>query len=236
VVNGGEIATAQAEVGMTLPPPRRRVSDDEVIRTLRTAIQLVRPSAATLCRELQVGVCDWRFRLSRDRKMDAGATGHGEIVLNRGIVEYAANDEEVYLVVAHEIGHHAANHVARGTRNQMIGAVIGAVVVGLAAAATGTSPAPDAARTATQLGATIGHLSFSKEQEREADYIAALILYRAGVDLDTARGLLVSMAAGSHRMVTLFMDTHPAGPERIAAWDRAVAEIRASNGRVPPRA
>jgi hypothetical protein len=28
----------------------------------------------------------------------------------------------------------------------------------------------------------------SKEQEREADYLAAVILYRSGVDLDKARG------------------------------------------------
>ena len=43
---------------------------------------------------------------------------------------------------------------------------------------TGSSPGADATRSAAQLGARIGHLSFSKEQEREADYMAALILYR----------------------------------------------------------
>jgi predicted Zn-dependent protease len=235
-VNNGEIKAAQAEVRMTLPPQRRSVSDDEVVRTLRAAIQLVRPQASALCQEMEVGVCEWKFRLSRDGEMNAGAMGYGQIVLNRGIVEYAANDEEVCMVVAHEIGHHAANHVARGARNRMIGAVIGAAVVGLAAAASGTRPGADATRTAAQLGAQIGHLSFSKEQEREADYMAALILYRSGIDLDKARGLLMGMAAGEGRMATSFLDTHPAGPERIAAWDRAVAEIRASGGRLPQRA
>jgi predicted Zn-dependent protease len=235
-VSSGNIASAQAEVRMSLPPQRRLVSDDEVLQTLRAAIQLVRAPATHLCREMEVGVCNWNFRVSRDRTMDASAMGHGQIVLNRGIVEYAASDEEVCLVVAHEIGHHAANHIARATSNQMIGALIGVALVGLAGAAAGSSPDPHAARTAVQLGANIGRLSFSKEQEREADYMAALILYRAGVDLDKARGLLVGMAAGSRQMVTGFMDTHPAGPERIAAWDRAVAEIRASGGRLPQRA
>jgi hypothetical protein len=65
---------------------------------------------------------------------------------------------------------------------------------------------------------------------------ATLILYRAGVDLDKARGLLVTMAAISGRTATSFLDSHPAGPERVAAWDRAVAEIRASHGRLPQRA
>lgn len=235
-VSDGNIAAARAELRMSLPSRRRWVSDDEVLRTLRSAIQLVRAPATTLCREMEVGVCDWKFGVSRDREMNATAMGYGQIVLNRGIVEYAANDEEVCMVVAHEIGHHAANHIARGTSNQMIGALIGVALVGLAGAAAGSSPDPYAARTAARLGASIGQLSFSKEQEREADYMAALILYRAGVDLDKARGLLVGMAAGSRHMVTTFMDTHPAGPERIAAWDRAVAEIRASNGRLPQRA
>lgn len=219
-----------------VPAQRRWVSDDEAVQTLRTAIQRVRPPATALCHEMEVGVCDWRFRLSRDGEMNASASGNGLIVLNRGIVEHAANDEEVCMVVAHEIGHHAANHVARGTRNQMIGALIGVAVVGIAGAVAGSSPGARTTRSAAELGARIGHLSFSKEQEREADYMAALILYRAGIDLDKARGLLVTMAAGSRRMSTTFLDSHPAGPERVAAWDRAVAEIRAGGGRLPQRA
>ena len=235
-VSSGNIAAARAEIRMAAPPLPRSVSDDEAARTLRTAIQLVRAPAGNLCREMDVGVCEWNFSLSRSSEMNAGASGYGQIVLNRGIVEYAANEEEVCLVVAHEIGHHAANHIARGTSNRMIGALIGIAVVGLIGAAAGSSPGADATRSAARLGASIGGLSFSKEQEREADYMAALILYRAGVDLDKARGLLVTMAAGEGRMATGFLDSHPAGPERVAAWDRAVAEIRASNGRLPQRA
>ena len=235
-VSNGDIAMAQAEVRTAATPYRRWVSDDEAALTLRTAIQLVRAPAANLCHEMSVGVCDWKFRMSRDRELNAGAMGYGHIVLNRGIVEYANNEEEVCLVVAHEIGHHAANHVARGTRNQMIGALLGVAAVAVAGAIAGSNPGRGATESAAQLGATIGRLSYSKEQEREADYMAALILYRAGIDLDKARGLLVTMAASSGRMQTTFLDSHPAGPERVAAWDRAAAEIRASNGRLPQRA
>ncbi len=235
-VSNANIAMAQAEVRTAPTPYRRWVSDDEVALTLRTAIQLVRGPATNLCHEMNVGVCDWKFRMSRDRDLNAGAMGYGNIVLNRGIVEYANNEEEVCLVVAHEIGHHAANHVARGTRNQMIGALIGVAAVALAGAIAGSNPGSGATQSAAQLGATIGRLSYSKEQEREADYMAALILYRAGIDLDKARGLLVTMASGSGRMETTFLDSHPAGPERVAGWDRAVAEIRASSGRLPQRA
>jgi hypothetical protein len=41
-----------------------------------------------------------------------------------------------------------------------------------------------------------------KEQEREADDLSALILYRSGLDLDKARGFLIMMARGSGRRET----------------------------------
>ena len=235
-VGSGDIAMAQAEVRMAPPPQRRRVSDDEVVQTLRTSIQLVRGPAMNLCHEMNVGVCDWRFQMSRNRDLNAGAIGYGQVVLNRGIVEYANNEEEVCLVVAHEIGHHAANHVARGAANRMIGVFLGVAVVAAAGAIAGSNPSAATTRSAAQLGATLGSLSYSKEQEREADYIAALILYRSGIDLDKARGFLVTMARASGRKETGMLDSHPAGPERVAGWDQAVAEIRATNGRLPQRA
>lgn len=78
--------------------------------------------------------------------MNAGAGPNGLIVVNRGIVEYAANEEEVTLVIAHEIGHQAANHVAAGQRNQAIGAL--AVILRSAPRTGGCRNAPDERREA----------------------------------------------------------------------------------------
>lgn len=241
-LNDGNLSMAQTEVqGAGGPPQRRAVTDEQVVETLRSSLRRIRPPAAQVCREMNVGVCEWKFRAMKDRSMNAGAGANGLIVVNRGIVEYAANEEEVCLVIAHEIGHQAANHVAAGERNKAVGALIGAVLLGaLGAAASYGSSNPDLIRTGVETGAdvggAIGRLSFSKEQEREADYLAAVILYRSDVDLDKARGFLVTMARASGRKETGMLDTHPAGPERIAGWDRAVEEIRASNGRLPQRA
>jgi predicted Zn-dependent protease len=242
-INDGNLSMAQTEVqGAGGPPQRRAVTDEEVVETLRSALRRVRPPADQICREMNVGVCDWKFRALKDRSMNAGAGPNGLIVVNRGIVEYAANKDEVCLVIAHEIGHQAANHIATSQRNKATGALIGAILLGVvgAAASYGSYSSPNVTRSAMQAGAdiggAIGRISFSKEQEREADYLAAVILYRSGVDLDKARGFLVTMARASGRKETGMLDTHPAGPERIAGWDQAVAEIRASDGRLPQRA
>jgi predicted Zn-dependent protease len=169
---------------------------------------------------MNVGVCDWTFRAVRDSSLNAGSEPNGLITVNRGVVEYAANEEQVCMVIAHEMGHEAANHLAASRRNQTIGAVVGAVLLGAAGVALsgGRYGGADAIRSAmdsgANIGGAIGGISFSKEQEREADYLAALILYRAGVDLDKARGLLVTMARASSQRETGILDTHPAGPER----------------------
>ena len=191
---------------------------------------------------MNVGVCEWKFRAMKDRSLNASAAPNGLILVNRGIVEYAANEEEVALVIAHEIGHQAANHIATGQRNQAVGALVGAILLGAAGAAASyrspnsTQITRSAVDAGANVGGAIGRISFSKEQEREADYLAAVILYRSNIDLDNARGFLVTMARASGRKETGMLDTHPAGPERIAGWDRAVAEIRASNGGLPQRA
>ncbi len=173
--------------------------------------------------------------------MNAGAAPNGVIVVNRGIVEYADNEEEVAMVIAHEIGHEAANHPRAAQRNQAAGALVGAVLLG-AVGALASYKNPNAVNVTSasmqagaNVGAAVGRISFSKEQEREADYLAAVILYRSNMDLDKARGFLVKMARASGRKETGMLDTHPAGPERVAAWDKAVEEIRASHGALPKR-
>ncbi len=237
------LSLAQTEVrSASGAPSRHSVSDEEVAKTLAESLARIRPAATELCHEMAVGVCEWRFMKSNDHSLNAGAAGNGIIFVNRGVLEYATNDEEVSMVIAHEIGHQAANHVATGERNQMVGALVGALLGGVAGAlASKNSPySPTITRSSADVGSSIGgavgRLSFSKEQEREADYLSALILYRSGLDLDKARGILVIMARASGRKETGMLDSHPAGPERLAAWDKAVVEIRASNGALPKRA
>ena len=149
-ISQGNLGLAQAEVQRAGGPPlRRAVTDDEVLETLRSAARRIRAPAAQVCGEMNVGVCEWKLRAVRDGSLNASAGPNGLIMINRGIVEYAANEEEVCLVIAHEMGHQAANHIATSQRNQAVGALIGAILLGaagvaasLAAPAAPTSPGP----------------------------------------------------------------------------------------------
>jgi predicted Zn-dependent protease len=243
MVEQANVSLAQTEVQAAGgAPARHSVSGEEATAEFNSSLARIRPAATQVCHEMAVGVCEWRFLSNnKDRSMNAGALPNGVIVINRGIAEYADNEEEVAMVIAHEIGHQSANHVATAQRNQAVGALVGAVLLGAAGAlASYRNPntaniTSSAAQGGANLGAAIGRISYSKEQEREADYLAAVILYRSNMDLDRARGFLVKMARASGRKETGMLDTHPAGPERLAAWDKAVQEIRASNGALPKK-
>jgi predicted Zn-dependent protease len=84
-------------------------------------------------------------------------------------------------------------------------------------------------------GSRLGVLAFSKEQEREADRLALLLLWRARSQAEAARGFLITMSRASTRRETGLFDSHPAGPERLAAFDATLAELRAT-GAIPLRA
>ena len=137
-VESEKLNLAQAEVQNGMAPQPRLVSEEEVQSTVQQAIELVRPAGAQLCHELRVGTCSWRFSLSRDSSINAGAAPGGIIQINRGVVAYADSVEEVAFVIGHEIGHHAANHLETSQRNQAVGATIGAIFMG-AIAAMGTA-------------------------------------------------------------------------------------------------
>ena len=144
------------------------------------------------------------------------------------------NEDEVAAVVGHELGHHLAGHLgrqrARGVAaGAAASAVLGAVVPfgGLAAWALGQG--------AAELGAGATRLAFSKGDEREADYLDAYLVARAGYDLDRAGQVWVKLARRDPGETAGPLDSHPAGPDRLAAWRRAAEEIRASPDLVPRR-
>lgn len=237
---GEAVANAWVEVAAERAAPRRTLARGEAGATLHRIANRLNPHAIALCREIGRNGCDWFIRANRSRTLNATAGGDGRVEINRGVLEYARNDDEVALVMAHEMAHHAADHVAQGAANQGAGAAIGSVLMGalvLAGAAAGGRSRASANRrsieNAGRFGGRLAELGFSQEQEREADALGALILYRAGYDLDRARGFLLTMARVSGRQESGMFDSHPSGPERLAAFDATATRIRTSGGRIP---
>ncbi len=221
-------------------PATNARTDDENRALVSSVNNRLREHMAPLCRQSEIEPCWFDVTYDEEDDVNAYAEGDNRIHIMRGLLHYLDSEEEVAAVVAHEIGHHLGDHISEKKTNATIGAILGGLIMGAAMVAGGYDPAYDHTNAGGQalsesmnVGAAIGALSYSKSQEREADLLAAYILARAGYDLDRAGEVWVVLAQMDDTTHASLLDTHPAGPERVVAWEKAVAEVRASPDLLP---
>lgn len=234
--NEAVLAARELEADSSLPQfPRSRSYYQDAIRRLDA--QLTR-NVHPLCVRAETDECRFIFHYEDDDEVNAFADEGGHIYLHRGLLDYLETEEEIAAVMAHEMGHQVADHVDEDKASVILGSLIGGLLLGGIAAAGGANQdgINDLGAVGLEYGGRIGQLSFSKEQEREADLLAAYILARAGIDLDRAGGTFDVLAKLDDKATASWKDTHPAGPERIVAWRKAVAEVRASGDQLPSAA
>lgn len=191
-----------------------------------------------LCTRAETPECHFTFRYVGDGEVNAFTDEDGQIYLHKGLLDYLETDEEIAAVMAHEMGHQIADHVEETRESAIVGALIGGLLLGVGAAALGAdqNTANYAANEGMTYGGRIGVLSFSKEQEREADLLGVYVLARAGYDLERAGGTFEVLAKLGDKTTASWNDTHPAGPERIVAYRKTVAEVEQSADKLPPLA
>ena len=194
--------------------------------------------AAAICARAETEECRFTFHYVDDDEVNAFTDEDGQIYLHRGLLDYLESDEEIAAVMAHEMSHQIAGHVDEGTRSVLLGALIGGLLMGGAAAAAGADQegADAAAGMGMTYGGRVGLLTFSKEQEREADLLAAYVLARAGFDLQRAGRMFEVLAKLDGYALSNWKNTHPMGAERIVAWRKAMAEVNASSDKLPTMA
>lgn len=245
--SAAEVAAAEARVGSLKLETHDR-SDEERSQLLARVEARIREAAAMLCPEVADGDCSFNVRLAKEEEPNAYVDGSGNVTVTESLLEYLGTEDEVAMVLAHEFAHRMSDHAAEAEQNIAVGATIGAVLLGglFAAGGAGAGITTDAARLGLDAGSGIGHISYSKAQEREADYIGSYLVALAGYDLDKAGRVMDNLAAmererdGSISTVQdSFFSTHPSSPERAASLARILAEIagkRASGAALVPEA
>ena len=219
----GALAAAQREIAMAPPLRQHARGPDDQMDMLRRVATRVFAAAQPICQARRGGQgCGFRVAYDPSDKINAYAAGSGDVAVTAGLLRVVDGDAELAAVVAHEFGHHIAGHIGRARTRSTVGALAG-VVVG---AYTGLG-------NLSGLGANVGRLVYSKADEREADYLAAYITARAGYDLREASGIWAKLAGSRGQATAGLLDTHPAGPERLAAWEIAEREIAASRELLP---
>lgn len=224
VPSGRTAATKYAEL---LAPPRSRASSRSA-PVLRAMLQFVvvdsseRGDPLRAARNITVAAdtaCAFGAVVQKHDALNAWADGE-RIIVTSAMMRFASADDELAVVVAHEVAHNAMRHVDAMKSNAGLGALLGAIV-DIAAATQGVNTGGDF----TNLGAAAGASAYSQDFEREADYVGMYILARAGFPVDSAPNFWRRMAEESPGSIG-YASSHPTTAERFIRLEQALTEIR----------
>ncbi len=172
---------------------------------------------------------DWKFNLVRDKEINAFCMPGGKIVVYDGLLKLVASDDELAVVLGHEVAHAVAKHGNERMSQQMVAAA-GVGLLGLALSDK-SELTQTAAVAAFGLGAEVGVLlPFSRSHESEADHMGLVLMTLAGYDPGVAPGFWRKMAAQGGDKPLELLSTHPSDETRIADLERLLPEVRSQYG------
>ncbi len=171
----------------------------------------------------------WEFNLVQDKEVNAFCMPGGKIVVYTGLMKLVESDDELAVVLGHEVAHAVAKHSAERMSQQLLASA------GAAAAATAVGGKDASKRSAAAsvfgLGAQVGvMLPFSRKHESEADYMGLGLMTMAGDDPDAAVAFWRKMAAQGGSSTPALLSSHPSDASRIAALQKALPEVKARYG------
>jgi predicted Zn-dependent protease len=149
------------------------------------------------------------------RRVDADAVNawtDGESVwITRGMLRFVRNDDELALILAHEMAHASLGHIPYLRAKQVFETAVNAAVEIFA---------PGSGRAAVVLMDMAGK-KFDRDQEREADLYGLIWAYRAGFDIGAGKEMWRRMAIELPESVERgFLSSHPSSAERFLALER----------------
>jgi len=161
-------------------------------------------------------------------QVNAFALPGGFFYVNSGLILHADEESELAGVMAHEIAHVCARH---GTKQQTKGDIIQLASIP-AMIFIPYSWAGYALYQGINLAIPMTFLKFSRDDEKEADYLGLQYMYKAGYDPNSFVSFFEKVEALEKKQpgtIPKYFSTHPPTPDRIEAAQKEIAQI------LPPR-
>ncbi|HET7864414.1 MAG TPA: M48 family metallopeptidase [Burkholderiaceae bacterium] len=182
-------------------------ADDPQVQRLRAIAQRLVPH--TYEWNERARTWKWEVNIIASRELNAFCMPGGKIAFYMGILqELQLNDDEVAMVMGHEMAHALREHAREQIGKQY--ATRGAIELGAALFGLGNT-----GRTLAGLGGQLLTLKFGREDESEADLVGMDLAARAGYDPHAGIALWQKMGAANKGAPPQWLSTHPAGPTRI---------------------
>lgn len=168
----------------------------------------------------------WEFNLVESDQRNAWAMPGGKVVVYTGLLDIAQTEDQLAVVIGHEIAHVVARH---GNERMSQGLLVS---MGGLALSQAMRDQPDRTRqllmTSYGIGATVGvMLPYSRMHEREADHLGLIFMAMAGYNPEAALTFWENMMAQREGpQMPEFLSTHPAGQTRIDNINEFLPEAR----------
>jgi metalloendopeptidase OMA1, mitochondrial len=208
-------ANEEAQLGLSTFDQIKKQEKISKDPALNARIQGIgRRIAASVGRE--IANAQWEFVVFDSPQVNAFALPGGKVGVYTGLIKLAASDDELAIVMGHEIAHVTSRHGAERTSQNY--AIAG---IGLAAAIGMELKQVDPAKRNTALAAYgLGSqvwvaLPFSRLHETEADSIGLKFAAGAGYDPRAGASFWRKMSAQGGAKPPAFLSTHPADSDRI---------------------
>jgi predicted Zn-dependent protease len=162
---------------------------------------------------------DYRFRLLDSPMINAFAVPGGYVYVTRGILAYMNSEDEFVGIVGHEIAHVVARHSAKQMSRSVVTSGFGLFNV--------VSSVLPTAGTLMQVPGAIVLLSYSRDQENEADRLGVEYSTRLGYDAAQMAGFfgtLEKMSEGEDRRPPTILSTHPDPGDRYESVNELTRE------------
>jgi len=158
-------------------------------------------------------VCGYSAHVSLRGEVNAFADGK-RTVFFAGMMEFAKTDEELAIVVGHEIAHNHMGHLLKKQGNALLGSIFDILAAG----------------AGVNTGGAFGQIAagaFSQEFEAEADYVGLYLTTRAGFSIESAPNFWRRMGVQHPQNIRQnHSSSHPSTPHRFVALEKTVKEIR----------
>jgi predicted Zn-dependent protease len=157
-------------------------------------------------------------------EVNAFALPGGFFYVNSGLILRAQEESELAGVMAHEIAHVAARH---GTKNATKGELMQLASIP-AMIFIPYSMAGYAMYQGLNLAIPLTFLKFSRDAEREADFLGLQYMYKAGYDPNSYVTFFERIQADEKRRpgtIPKVFSTHPPTPDRIENSQKEIARI-----------
>jgi DNA-binding transcriptional regulator YdaS (Cro superfamily)/membrane-associated protease RseP (regulator of RpoE activity) len=185
----------------------------EIKNNEQLLFQIVRNGVIESLVIFPVKICNYPLIVTNDVIVNAFADG-SNIFITQGMMDFAKSDDELALVVSHELAHNTMRHIDAKKTNALGGFVLD-MLIGVF---TGVNTQGMFAKSFAQ--------AYSKEFESEADYVGLYMCELSGYDISDAAYFWRRM--GVKHPGTIAQNhgaSHPSPPERFVSIESTIKEI-----------